>query len=304
MIQSVLVQGLGAMGLLFAKRVADAQAGGQAVKQTILADRERIARYTNAQHIVNGRDYRFTYTTPEDAEAADLIVVAVKSNHLAEAMEQLKGAVKEGTIIISLLNGISSETELQTRYPEARVVTVMSQGMDATREDRELRYTHEGTIVMGLMPTDDKARIEPAIQETAEFFDRMQVAYRISDEMAKDVWGKWLLNTGINQTVSYYEGTYDTVQQPGEARDTMIAAMREAAACATAEEIPLGEEDIRYWLSVGDSLGPENMPSMRQDQLAGRPMETDLFCETVIALGKKHGIATPVNERFCQKLGE
>src|SRR5699024_3531913 len=114
-----------------------------------------------------------------------------------------------------------SEAELQARYPEARVVTVMSQGMDATREDRELRYTHEGTIVMGLMPTDDKARIEPAIQETAEFFDRMQVAYRISDEMAKDVWGKWLLSTGINQTVSYYEGTYDTVQQPGEPRDTM-----------------------------------------------------------------------------------
>lgn len=303
MIQSVLIQGLGAMGLLFAKRVADAASSGQSVKQTVLVDEVRMARYSVGQHVVNGQNYEFTYVTPDQATLVDLIVVAVKSHHMEDAMVQLEGFVRDGTIIISLLNGVTSETKLQARYPQARVVTVMSQGMDATREGRELRYTNEGTIVMGLMPGDVANRIELAIREVAEFFDRMSIAYRISEFMSKDAWSKWMLNTGVNQTVSFFEGTYATVQQPGEARDTMIAAMREAAACATAEGIELREEDIQYWLSVGDSLGPENMPSMRQDQLAGRPMETDLFSETVIALGKKHGISTPVNEMFFRKLG-
>ena len=41
---------------------------------------------------------------------------------------------------------------------------------------------------------------------------------------------------------------------------------------------------------------------MRQDALAGRPTEVDLFAGTVIAMGQKYGIPTPVNEKYRDML--
>lgn len=41
---------------------------------------------------------------------------------------------------------------------------------------------------------------------------------------------------------------------------------------------------------------------MRQDALAGRPTEVDLFAGTVIEMGKKFGIPTPVNQKYKDSL--
>ena len=46
-------------------------------------------------------------------------------------------------------------------------------------------------------------------------------------------------------------------------------------------------------LTVIDGFGPEQMPSMVSDVLAGRPTEVDLFAGTIRALGRKHGIPHP-----------
>ena len=42
---------------------------------------------------------------------------------------------------------------------------------------------------------------------------------------------------------------------------------------------------------------------MAQDVEARRPSEVELFAGTVIELGKKYGIPTPVNEELYQKIG-
>ena len=41
---------------------------------------------------------------------------------------------------------------------------------------------------------------------------------------------------------------------------------------------------------------------MRQDSKAGRKTEVVLFAGTICELGKKHGIATPVNDIFLEKI--
>nr|WP_278277941.1 ketopantoate reductase C-terminal domain-containing protein [Acetobacterium bakii] len=46
---------------------------------------------------------------------------------------------------------------------------------------------------------------------------------------------------------------------------------------------------------IGDALSDAGKPFMRQDIEAKRPSEVALFSGTVVALGQKHGIKTPVN---------
>ena len=113
-----------------------------------------------------------------------------------------------------------------------------------------------------------------------------------------------MLNTGINQVVMVYEGVYDTVQQPGEARELMIATMREVMQVANAEGIDLNEDDIAGWLQVADGLNPQGMPSMRQDGLAKRRSEVELFSGTVIPLAHKHHIAVPNCQYLYDRIKE
>lgn len=115
------------------------------------------------------------------------------------------------------------------------------------------------------------------------------------------MWGKLLCNVGVNQTVSLFAGTYRSVQQEGEAREMMKAAMRETILVANAEGVELSEKDLAEWVLVIDGLNPDGEPSMRQDSKAGRKTEVALFAGTVCELGKKHSIATPVNDLFLEK---
>ena len=60
----------------------------------------------------------------------------------------------------------------------------------------------------------------------------------------------------------------------------------------------LTEDDINAAIELEKTLKPDGYPSMRQDALAGRPTEVDLFAGTVIEMGKKCGIPTPVNQKY------
>ena len=109
-----------------------------------------------------------------------------------------------------------------------------------------------------------------------------------------------MVNVGVNQVVMIYEGTYATVQQPGEARELMKAAMREVMMLAEKENVKITEKDMDEYLNLIDNMNPNGMPSMRQDGLAHRKSEVELFSGTVLALAKKHGISAPVNQKIYE----
>ena len=73
-------------------------------------------------------------------------------------------------------------------------------------------------------------------------------------------------------------------------------------ALAALEGVPLGEDDLNFYLGLLDRLDPDAMPSMRQDGLARRPSEVELFSGTVRALAKKHGLSTPVNDALYAEI--
>ena len=122
--------------------------------------------------------------------------------------------------------------------------------------------------------------------------------------MKKRMWGKFMLNVGVNQTVAVYQSNYGVIQKEGPAREMMIAAMREVITLSEKEGVNLTEEDLAYWLDVLSKLSPIGKPSMAQDVDAKRKTEVDLFAGTVLQFGKKHGIETPVNKELYNRLKE
>lgn len=78
--------------------------------------------------------------------------------------------------------------------------------------------------------------------------------------------------------------------------------MREVLALSQKEGTGLTNKDFRDYLQIIDELNPDGMPSMRQDRLAKRLTEVDLFAGTVIRKAEKYGLPVPVNRRLYAEI--
>nr|AGU67967.1 2-dehydropantoate 2-reductase [Herpetomonas muscarum] len=294
-LRSAAIIGLGALGVMFGNQMQ--RSLGSAFH--IIVDAERQATYATRRVTCNGDSCLFKYITPQEAAAPiDLIIFGTKYNGLQTAIETARPFVGEDTIVMSILNGIASEEMLADAYGKDKVLYAIAHGMDARRVGGDVEYTNMGCIEFGEGDGSDSARVHAV----AAFLDSAGVPTKTTTGIQNLFWGKLMTNVGINQTVTAYEVSYRDVQRPGEARDTMIAAMREVVAISQKNGVNLTESDLQKWLSILDKLDPDSYPSMRQDALARRETEVEMFAGTIMRLGKQYGVPTPVNERLYAKI--
>ena len=285
--QTVGIVGLGALGVLFGERLLS---GGADV--SVIADEARVQRYRRDGVLCNGEPVAFAYKTPAQAEPVDLLIFATKESGLRGAMDTAEGFIGENTLILSVLNGVSSEETIAARFGEKNVLYCVAQGMDAVKTGSALTYAHAGVIVLG---EKEPGAISPRVQQVADFLNAHGVTAQPVGDMVRRQWGKLMLNVGINQTVMVFEGDYGTVQRSGKPREIMLAAMREVQKLAELEGYPVSDEEFDGWVRLGDSLSPTGKPSMRQDGEAHRKSEVELFAGTIIRRAERFGLDVPVN---------
>lgn len=102
---------------------------------------------------------------------------------------------------------------------------------DAVKIGNTLQYTNMGMICFGdLIPGE----ISEKTKTVASFFEKMELPYLVDTDMQRRLWGKFMLNVGINQSVAVFDNNYGGVQKDGKARDIMIQAMREVVRISAA----------------------------------------------------------------------
>ena len=296
-IENVAVVGMGALGLLYGKKITDAL-GIDAVRYVM--DDDRFAKYMGQTFSCNGEKASFRMVRESEAAPADLVIVAVKGTGLERAMDTMKGCVGPDTIIMSVLNGISSEELLGARFGFDHLIYTVAQGMDAMKFGNALSYTKFGKLHIGIAGGGKPENL----QLVKALFDRVEMPYVIEEDILYRLWGKFMLNVGVNQTCMVYETTYGSVLTDNEAYRTLIATMREVIALAQAEGVNLTEADLNQYVDLIGTMNRDNMPSMRQDRVNRKPSEVELFAGTVIRLAEKHGLRVPTNQFLYQRVQE
>ena len=287
-IQKVHLIGLGAIGGAYAGRILEKCPDSL----RIIVDNDRRERYESDGVYINGKAVVFNYVTPDEAEEkSDLVIIAVKQHHLRQAIEEIRSFVGPDTIILSLLNGIVSEEILGSEFGMDKMLYSFCVGTDAVRKGTDIHFTNMGKVVMGDRYNHDSAKLVAV----KEFFDRACVPYSVPEDIMRELWWKFMLNVGINQVSAVLRAPYGTFTREGEARELMISASREVISIAREAEINLSEKDIQDYLNVIAKLSPDGKTSMFQDVEAGRKTEVEIFSGTVIELGRKYGVPTPVN---------
>lgn len=295
--KTVSIVGLGALGISFGNQLAMHLPAGQL---RIVADSKRVQKYRQSGVYCNNARCSFDYYTAEEIPPADLLIFSVKFGALADAIKQAAPQVGANTIIISLLNGISSEDMIGDAFGHNRVIYCVAQGMDSTRVDNRVVYKNLGKLCLGEKNNEKTERLNALIA----FLNKNCVPAEPSDNILHKQWSKFMVNVGLNQCAMVFKTGYGGLQIPGKPRETMIAAMREVLAISQAANIHLTEDEIDYWLAAIDALGPDGSPSMRQDALAQRYSEVEMFSGAILQLGKQYNIKTPVNQMLYTTIKE
>lgn len=294
-IETVTLVGLGAIGAAYGSKLHDALNNSLQV----VANEKRIKRYESHGIKVNDRVYHFNYITPEKkADPADLVIFAVKNAELPKAIEDMKHHVGPDTIILSLLNGISSEEEIFSAYKNEHILYSMSVEIDAVRDHDEIHFSTLGRIEYG----EKNNTLSQDVLAVQDLFERVGIDYKISKNISHTMWWKFMINVGINQTSAILKAPYGVFQSLPLAYEWVESAMREVVVLSQKAGIGLTEEDIKKFWPILNNLSPQGKTSMLQDVEAGRKTEVEYFAGKVCELGKKYEVPTPINEQLYRMI--
>lgn len=281
----VLLCGLGAVGLTYAnklKNVCDLK---------ILADSQRIAKYKSTPPILNDKIVSLNYITPNETWNPDLIIISTKASGLDSAIDYIKNYINEETIIISLLNGITSETRIAEKYGWDKVIHSYFIGHSAVRYENKVTQDGVGKIVFGSPYKENQNKI----QKLKDFFDDKNINYEASNDIIYSLWLKFTLNIFANQASAIMGLNFGEMKNE-KFKTFAKKIIKEVSAIAEKEGISgydkLEKDSMRALMCMVD----DGKTSMYQDILAKRKTEADIFSGEIIRLGEKHNIQTPYNQ--------
>lgn len=294
-IKKVILCGLGAIGTIYADKLEKFDAENFKV----LVDEARIERYKTNPIKFNGRQLNFDYILPsQEGFKADLIILATKFAGLKDAIKNIKNFVKEDTVILSLLNGVTSEDIIADVYGKDKMLYSYFIGHSSVRCGNSVTHDDVNTIVFGA-----ENNLSENVIAVKNFFDKVGINYKIPDDIKRSMWLKFMLNVSANQPTAILRMTFGDMFENAYFMKFAENIMREVQSVAKAEGVLNTETMVDEALKHLKTMTPDGKTSMLQDVEAGRKTEVDMFAGTVIELGKKHGISTPYNKILREMIG-
>lgn len=294
-IKKVILCGLGAIGTIYADKLEKYDAENFKV----LVDEARLERYKKNPIKFNGRQLNFDYILPsEENFKADLIILATKFAGLKDAIKNIKNFVKEDTVILSLLNGVTSEDIIADVYGKDKMLYSYFIGHSSVRCGNSVTHDDVNTIVFGA-----ENNLGENVVAVKNFFDKVGINYKIPDDIKRSMWLKFMLNVSANQPTAILRMTFGDMFENTHFMKFAENIMREVQSVAKAEGVRNTETMVDEALKHLKTMTPDGKTSMLQDVEAGRKTEVDMFAGTVIELGKKHGIPTPYNKILREMIG-
>jgi 2-dehydropantoate 2-reductase len=287
-IEHVYIFGLGAIGNKYASMLYDKNPDCVHV----IVDEIRKERYEKEGFYVNDKRYDFNYVTEApNHNKVDLIILGVKSLDLEQAIKSIKPFVQDGTLILSLLNGISTTEILNKSLPYNPAVYSIVY-MDAVKNGNRINYGSRGKIVLGEV---NNAVYTDRITKLCAFFDLMDINYEVPEDMLLGLWRKFLINVVGNQLTFIVDVGYEGLQDNPFILNLVQIIGEEVIKIANAKGIALQQSDIDNMTATMRKVNPKANTSMHQDRLQSRKSEVDIFAGEMIRLGKELNIETPYN---------
>jgi 2-dehydropantoate 2-reductase len=292
MTMRIAVVGAGAMGSLFGGKLS-------AVAEVMLLDpwAEHVATMRqDGLSIVelDGSETTVPVTATTDPAAVptvDMVIIFVKAHATGQASQWASRFLAPDGLALTLQNGVGNADMMAEVLGSGRVVAGVTSHGATLLGPGQVRHAGKG-------PTHIAARPEIAakLSEVAAVFEQAGFEVHLSDDLESLVWGKLIINVGINGLTAILRVPNGQLVDIPAASALMAQAVAEAEAVCRAKGVTLPYDDPLGRVQEVARATAANRSSMLQDVLRGVPTEIGVINEAIVREGKRLGVVTSANE--------
>lgn len=236
---------------------------------------------------------------PAEVAPVDLILNFVKCYHTEAAVRAAMPMMGAATVVLSLQNGWGNADRIAAIAGRERVMVGLTYHSGTLVAPGHVKHPGVGMTYIGELDGRSSDRLAEAVGVLRDAGIEVTASTAILDE----VWKKLALNVCTLPTAALLGFFANELNQFEGTRSIMRALLAETAAVARAQGIRLDEDE--RWAAItallDRAVGARG--SMVQDVDARRPTEIDVINGAIVAAGRQHGIATPVNDTMVGLIG-
>lgn len=289
----ILVLGAGAMGGYYGARLIEA---GQDVSFLV---RERRARQLQQEGLVIDSalgnfagPVKTLVSGSAIAAEFDLILLACKSYDLDGAIETLKPLAGQDTVILPILNGLSTYDSLDATFGRDRILGGVS--YIATTLDTNGHIQHQGSndnLSVGARASSSE-NIARAFHAAIA---RTPGQRQFSDNIDQALWNKWAMIAAGAAVTCLMRGNIGQILATAEGESLVRQAITETTSVAAGSGYPLSQVALDQMHKLLLSPASTWEASMARDIAAGMArLEADAIIGDMLTRGKQLGIDLPL----------
>lgn len=221
----------------------------------------------------------------------DLIILAVKAWQIKDISAELIPILKENSVILPLQNGVSAVEELRVTINEKNIITGLCRIFSKIEVPGIIK--HFGVTPTILFGESDNSKTS-RILEIKELFDASGINAQISGDINSELWKKFI-PICVGGLMALTRTTYGELRELQETRQMMIDLMIEIYQLSQKIGIRIETDFVDKSVSLLDTYPYNSTSSLTRDVLEGKPSEIEYQNGTVVRLGQKYGIDTPIN---------
>ncbi|MEK6565806.1 MAG: ketopantoate reductase family protein, partial [Bacteroidota bacterium] len=230
---------------------------------------------------------------------ADVVFFCVKSFDTESAASQLDPVLTDRTVVICLQNGIDNEEKIQKIIKRGTVfggAAYVSARITAPGEVTETGGLQR--IVFGPMDSSPDSRA----QEILDVMTKAGISAALNPNIEQELWRKFAFITSMGSMTALSRLTQGEIFSSKETMDLVFEAMREVETVGRAKGVDIQALERKKVLEGIKRFDPDTRSSMYYDLLSEKPMEIEALNGTVVRLGKKLGVPTPIQRTIYAAL--
>jgi 2-dehydropantoate 2-reductase len=280
--EPVIVLGAGAIGSVYAVKMAARH------PVTVVGRRDHVDAITSEGLRLIGRETvtaRVDAVTRVEAIApGTLVLLTTKVNASEAALAPIADLVRDDTVILCVQNGLDSEgIARRAVHGRCLVLRAVTQFGAIFQSPGVVNFTASGYTLL----EDGPRSAALAAMLTACGLDG-----RVVPDIKTEIWRKLIYNCVINPITAIIGSEVGGIADP-RLDPLKQLVIDECLAVARSEGVSF---EIDFLSTIAEVFGASRtIASMRQDLMRGRPTEIDHMNGAVAALGRRAGIACPVN---------
>jgi 2-dehydropantoate 2-reductase len=288
----ITIIGTGAVGGYFGGRLA--QAGNDV---TFIARGEHLKAIQENGLFVKSPQGDFTIKPAKVTEKietvsnADLVIICTKAWQVKEIAQQIAPLFGKETMVLPLQNGVLAADELAEFIPRKNILGGLCRIFSMIESPGVISHLGiDPTIIFGELDNKQSERTE-LLQNT---FNEAGIKNICSVDIQAHLWKKFLMICS-SALLAVTKTNYGEMRSIPETRAMLQEMYTEIYNVAIASGVNLSENIVEKTMKVVDTFPPESTSSLTRDVWDGKPSEIEYQNGTVVRLGKKYGVPTPVN---------